>query len=44
MFRVHQFDKVEMYVYCLPGQSAEFHERLLGYEEEIARRSASPTG
>ena len=22
MFRVHQFDKVEMYVYCLPEQSA----------------------
>ena len=35
MFRVHQFDKVEMYVDRLPGQSAEFHERLLGYEEEI---------
>jgi seryl-tRNA synthetase len=35
MFRVHQFDKVEMYVYCLPEQSGEFHQRLLGYEEEI---------
>jgi seryl-tRNA synthetase len=36
MFRVHQFDKVEMYVYCVPEQSGEFHERLLAYEEEIA--------
>jgi seryl-tRNA synthetase len=42
MFRVHQFDKVEMYVYCLPGQSAEIHERLLGYEEEIAQALGLP--
>jgi seryl-tRNA synthetase len=42
MFRVHQFDKVEMYVYCLPEQSGEFHERLLGYEEEIARALGLP--
>jgi seryl-tRNA synthetase len=42
MFRVHQFDKVEMYVYCLPGQSAELHERLLGYEEEIAQALGIP--
>jgi seryl-tRNA synthetase len=42
MFRVHQFDKVEMYVYCLPEQSAEFHERLLGYEEEIAQALGLP--
>src|SRR5260221_10028410 len=31
MFRVHQFDKVEMFVFCLPEQSADWHERLLGY-------------
>jgi seryl-tRNA synthetase len=42
MFRVHQFDKVEMYVYCLPEQSAEFHERLLSYEEEIAQALGIP--
>ena len=42
MFRVHQFDKVEMYVYCVPEQSAEFHERLLGYEEEIAQALGLP--
>jgi seryl-tRNA synthetase len=42
MFRVHQFDKVEMYVYCLPEQSGEFHERLLSYEEEIARALGLP--
>ncbi|HTX82718.1 MAG TPA: aminoacyl--tRNA ligase-related protein, partial [Streptosporangiaceae bacterium] len=37
MFRVHQFDKVEMYVCCVPEQSGEFHERLLAYEEEIVQ-------
>jgi seryl-tRNA synthetase len=42
MFRVHQFDKVEMYVYCLPEQSAEFHERLLSYEEEIIQALGLP--
>ena len=42
MFRVHQFDKVEMYVYCLPADSAEFHERLLGYEEEIVQALGLP--
>ena len=42
MFRVHQFDKVEMFVYCAPGQSAGFHEELLSYEEEIARELGLP--
>jgi seryl-tRNA synthetase len=42
MFRVHQFDKVEMYVYCLPEQSGEFHQRLLAYEEEIAQALGLP--
>jgi seryl-tRNA synthetase len=42
MFRVHQFDKVEMYVYCLPEQSRDFHDELLSYEEEIARELGVP--
>ena len=42
MFRVHQFDKVEMYVYCVPEQSAEFHEELLAHEEEIAQALGLP--
>jgi seryl-tRNA synthetase len=42
MFRVHQFDKVEMYVYCVPEQSADFHEQMLGHEEEIARELGVP--
>ena len=35
LFRVHQFNKLEMYVFCLPEQSKEFHEKLLAIEEEI---------
>jgi seryl-tRNA synthetase len=42
MFRVHQFDKAEMYVYCLPEESADRHEELLAYEEEIARELGLP--
>jgi seryl-tRNA synthetase len=42
MFRVHQFDKVEMYVYCLPEQSAAFHDELLAYEEEIVQELGLP--
>ncbi len=42
MFRVHQFDKVEMFVFCAPGESAAFHEQLLGYEEEIIQSLGLP--
>ena len=34
-YRVHQFDKVEMFVYCLPEQSEQIHEKLRLIEEEI---------
>jgi seryl-tRNA synthetase len=42
MFRVHQFDKVEMFTFCLPEQSREEHERLLGIEEEIVQALELP--
>src|SRR5262249_2061073 len=42
MFRVHQFDKVEMYVFCAPEQSRGIHEELLANEEEIARELGLP--
>lgn len=35
LYRVHQFSKLEMFIYCLPEQSDEFHEELLAIEEEI---------
>jgi seryl-tRNA synthetase len=42
MFRVHQFDKVEMYVYCVPEQSRDIHDVLLSHEEEIAQELGLP--
>ena len=35
LFRVHQFNKLEMYVFTTPEQSIEMHEKILGIEEEI---------
>lgn len=35
LFRVHQFNKLEMYVFCLPEQSEKMHEEILAIEEEI---------
>jgi seryl-tRNA synthetase len=35
MFRVHQFNKVELFVFCEPAASNDEHERLVGIEEEI---------
>lgn len=35
LFRVHQFNKLEMYAYSLPEQSAEIHEKIVAIEEEI---------
>jgi seryl-tRNA synthetase len=35
LYRVHQFSKVEMFIYCLPEESDAIHEQLLEIEEEI---------
>lgn len=35
LYRVHQFTKLEMFVYCLPEQSDSIHEKLRQIEEEI---------
>ncbi len=35
MFRVHQFDKVEMFSFTRPEDSWEEHELMVGVEEEI---------
>jgi seryl-tRNA synthetase len=35
IFRVHQFDKVEMFSFVAPEESAAEHERLLAIEERI---------
>ena len=35
IFRVHWFDKVEMFVYCDPAEAEEQHQKLLGFEKEF---------
>ncbi|MDR2758400.1 MAG: serine--tRNA ligase [Spirochaetaceae bacterium] len=35
LYRVHQFTKLEMFVYCLPEESDAFHEELRLVEEDI---------
>jgi seryl-tRNA synthetase len=35
MFRVHQFDKVEMFAFTTPESSWDLHERMVAIEEEI---------
>src|SRR5207253_6004912 len=42
IFRVHQFDKVEMFSFVAPEDSAAEHERLLAIEEEILRELELP--
>ncbi|WP_392543889.1 serine--tRNA ligase [Oryzobacter telluris] len=35
IIRVHQFNKIEMFVYCAPDDAAAEHERLLALEQEM---------
>jgi len=42
MFRVHQFNKVEMFVFTRPSESAAEHERMLGIEEELVQALGLP--
>lgn len=42
LFRVHQFHKVEQFVFCRPEDSWEIHEELLANAEEIFSRLGLP--
>jgi seryl-tRNA synthetase len=42
IFRVHQFDKVEMFAFVVPEESPAEHERLLGIEEELLQALEIP--
>jgi len=42
MFRVHQFNKVEMYVFTRPEDSRAEHERMVGLEEELLQSLGLP--
>jgi seryl-tRNA synthetase len=42
IFRVHQFDKVEMFVFTTPDESPEEHDRLLAVEEALVQQLEVP--
>ncbi len=42
IWRVHQFEKVEQYIFCKPDNSWEFHEELLANAEEVMQKLNLP--
>ncbi|HIX00814.1 MAG TPA: serine--tRNA ligase [Candidatus Nesterenkonia stercoripullorum] len=42
ILRVHQFNKLEMFVYCSPEDAAAEHERLLAWEEQMLAKMELP--
>lgn len=42
LFRVHQFNKLEMYAFCLPEQSKDMHEKIREIEENIWQELGIP--
>jgi seryl-tRNA synthetase len=42
LFRVHQFNKLEMYAFCTPEQSQKLHEEILAIEEKIYQALGIP--
>jgi seryl-tRNA synthetase len=42
IIRVHQFDKVEGFVYCTPEDAEAEHQRLLGWQQEMLARIEVP--
>ncbi len=42
IIRVHQFDKVEAFIYCTPGDAEAEHQRLLGWQREMLARIEVP--
>ena len=42
IFRTHQFNKVEQFIFCLPEQSWEMHEELLRNAEELVQKLGLP--
>ena len=42
IFRVHWFDKVEMFIHCLPEEAEDWHQKLLGFEKEFLQALEIP--
>lgn len=42
LYRVHQFNKLEMYVFCKPEDSEQWHQKLIEFEEELCQALEIP--
>lgn len=42
IFRTHQFNKIEQFIFCTPEESWQLHDELLGNSEEIMKRIGLP--
>ena len=42
IFRTHQFNKIEQFIFCTPEESWQLHDELLGNAEEIMKRIGLP--
>ncbi len=42
LYRVHQFNKMELYAYCKPDESEKMHQEMLAVEEEICQKLEIP--
>lgn len=42
LYRVHQFNKLELYVFCKPEDSEEWHQKLVALEEELCQALEIP--
>lgn len=42
LYRVHQFNKLELYVFCRPEDSEEWHQKLVAIEEELCQKLEIP--
>ncbi len=42
LYRVHQFNKLELYVFCRPEESEAWHQKLIAIEEELCQMLSIP--
>jgi seryl-tRNA synthetase len=42
LYRVHQFNKLELYVFCKPEDSEDWHQKLVAIEEELCQALEIP--
>lgn len=42
LYRVHQFNKLELYVFCKPDESEKWHQKLVEIEEELCQSLGIP--